>query len=227
MANKVLVLIGKDFRSLWSEKITGLSLLFLLAMSALSASSVTFSGLGIAFFTTSFYIMSVFSLEESFRTERFFASLPVRRRDMVLARYGGIIAITAAYFALAYAINAVFILAGMPKARPIPIGYCATVLALVAFFSSFALPFYFKFGMAAKARIVTMFLIILPMTVGGALIGQGNAGASLPVMKAFTELMANPFPRDPLVVLITFGAAFLLWGTSIPVAVLLYSKRDL
>lgn len=219
-------LIRKDFRSLWSEKIAASLFVALLAMSAIMASSLSFSSLLLVFFTTSVYILNVFALEEKFRTERFFASLPVRRGDIVLARYGGVMAIAGAYFAVAYFANAVSILAGKPEARPIPLGYCATVLAILAFFTSFTLPFYFRLGLA-RARTITTLLVVVPMTWGGLLIGLGSRRGSLSVMNTVSAVMNSPFPRDLPHSLLMMGAAIILWGVSIPVAVALYSRRDL
>jgi ABC-2 type transport system permease protein len=226
MGNNVLNLIWKDFRALWSEKMSAFMFVGLFAISAIFASSPSFSSLVFVFVTASTYILNVFALEEKFRTERFFASLPVRRRDIVLARYGGVMAIAAAYFAMAYLVNVAFILAGKPGARPIPLGYFATVFAILAFFTSFSLPFYFKLGVA-KAKTVTTVLVIVPMTVGVLLIVLRPSGGSLPMMKAISAVMSAPFPPDLSRALLTIGAAILLLGVSIPVAAVLYSRRDL
>jgi ABC-2 type transport system permease protein len=224
MASRVWSLIRKDYSSILSEKMTAIVFLVLFTLSAVMTSSLSFAGLGMAFFSISVYVLNVFTLEEKFHTERFFASLPLRRRDIVLARYGGVMAIMVAFFVLAFLWNAVFILTGKSEARPIPLGYCATVILAEAGFTSLSLPLYFKFGMAAKARTVTMLLVVLPMTLVGALYGIGNAGASLPVMKDF---IANPYPQGLPLALLLIGAAILLWGASIKLAVLFYSKRDL
>ncbi len=227
MANRIAALMGKDFRSLLNERMTAGMFLLLLVLSAFMAPSLSFTGLGLAFYAVSIFILFTFSLEEKFRTARFFASLPVRRRDVVAARYGSVIAMTLVFIALALIMDVILIAAGNPNARPIPLGYCAMALALVSFFTSFSLPFYFKFGMAEKARIVTILIIVIPVTLGGAAMGVGNAGVSAPFVKTVQEFTANPYPRDIPASLILIGAAILLWVVSFPVSVRLYAGRDL
>jgi len=225
MASNIVNLIRKDFCALWSEKTMGLTFVGLLVMCAIFASSLTFSSLMFVFLIASSYTLNVFSLEEKFRTERFFASLPVRRRDIVLARYGEIWAIAGAYFVVAYLANAVSILVGKTEVRPIPLGYCATVLVILAFTTSFTFPFYFKLG-PAKAKAVTTPLLASVMAMAVAIMAMRPSGGSHQVMKAVSAVRNSPFPRDLPHTLLLMGAAILLWGVSIPVAVALYSRRD-
>lgn len=225
MANNIVSLIRKDFGALWSEKTTGRMFVALLAMSAIFASSRNFSSLLFVLLTASTYILNVFNLEEKFRTERFFASLPVRRREIVLARYGGVLAIAGAYFALAYLANAVAILAGKTGARPISLGYCASVLVILAVITSFTFPLYFRFGVA-KAKTITTLALSVVMGLSTLILFVPNGGSNR-VMKAISAVLSSPFPRDLPYALLMIGVAILLWGVSIPLAVTLYSRKDL
>jgi len=225
MANNVLNLIRKDFIALWSEKTTGFLFAALLAISALFASYLTFSSLVFLLLVASTHTLNVFNLDEKFRTERFFASLPVRRRDIVLARYGELLAIAGAYFVMAYLANTASILAGKTEAQ-IPLGYCASVLVVLAFMSSFTYPFFFKRGLS-KAKSVTTILLAIFMAPASTMIFMRPGDGSNQTAKAFLAAMNSPFPRDLLHTLLLIGIAILLWGVSIPVAVALYSRRDL
>jgi hypothetical protein len=189
--------------------------------------------------TASYYTVNVFSLDEKFRTERFFASLPVRRKDIVLARYAGVMAIAGAYFVVAYLVNAVSILLvplyggaqiylkvfGKTEVQTIPLGYCATVLVLVAIIPALTFPLYFKLGLAKAKTITTLLLAIFMALI--TLIILLPSGGSHRVMKVIPAVMTAPFPRDLLFILLLIAAAILLWGVSIPVAVALYSRKDL
>lgn len=235
MWNNILNLIRKDFCSLWNEKLSACMFVAMLVISAVFASSPSFSSLVFVFFTASSYILNVFSLEEKFRTERFFASLPVRRRDIVLARYGGILAIAGAYFVVAYLANAVSIfvgsewehkLLGKTVVRPIPLGYCTSVLVILALISSFTFPLYFKLGLAKAKTILSLFLMVF-MALSGVLLISRPSGGSNRVMKAIAAVLNSPFPHDLPHALLVMGVAILLWGVSIPLAVALYSRKDL
>ena len=226
MANSIASLMRKDFCVLCSEKTTGLLFAALLALSAAFAYSLNFSSLVFVMFTASSYIMNIFGLEEKYRTETFFASLPVRRKDIVFARYGEVLAIAAAYFALAYLSNTISFYAGKTAVRLIPIGYCASVLLVLSFISSFTFPFYFKLGLA-KAKIVTTLLFSGFMALFTAIMFAHPRESAARSAKIFSQLFNAPFPRDPLNVLLLLGCAILLWGASIPVAAAVYSRKNL
>ncbi len=232
MASNIVNLIWKDFYALWSEKMMGLTFIALLLISAFFASYLNFSSLVFVLITASSYILNMFSLEEKFRTERFFASLPVRRSDIVLARYGGVLAIAGAYFVMAYLANAVYIFAGKNEfadktdVRPIPLGYCATVLVILAIITSFTFPFYFKFGLA-KAKTITTLLFSVFMGLTGVLMFMPPSGGPNRVMKAISAVLTSPFPHDLMHALLLICVAILLLGVSISAAVALYSRKDL
>ncbi len=226
MANNILSLILKDLCALWSERMMGLMFVCLLAIGAVFASYQDFPSLLFVFMTVSVYIMNVFSLEEKFRTERFMASLPVRRRDIVLARYGGILAIAAVYFVVAYLANVISILIGRPGVRLIPLGYCSTVILILGFTASFTFPFYFKFGMT-KAKTVTNLLVTVLMALGVVVMTLRQGGGSNQARRTISAFLNSPFPRDLPHTLLLMCVAILLLGVSIPVAVALYSRKDL
>jgi ABC-2 type transport system permease protein len=225
MVTNILNLIRKDLCALWSEKTMGLMFFALLAISAAFASYLNLSSLAFVLLTVSSYILNVFTLEEKFRTEKFFASLPVRRRDIVIARYGGILAIAGVYFVVAYITNAFAILSGRTEVRPIPLGYCATVLVIMAFLASFTFPFYFKLGIA-KSKTITSLLLAGFMGLGGTLMALNPARGSQRLMKGISAVLSSPFPHDLPHTLLLMGVAIMLFAVSIPVAVTLYSRRD-
>jgi ABC-2 type transport system permease protein len=226
MANNIVNLIRKDFWALWSERTMGPMLVVLLAISAIFASYLDYASLLFVVFTAFLYTHNAFSLDEKFRTEKLFASLPVRRRDIVLARYGGMLVIAGAYFVVAYLANVVSILIRKGEVRTIPMGYCATVLVIMAFMTSFSFPFYFRLGLA-RAKPVTMLLFGIIMVSTTVMMIPRQSGGSHEAMKVISAILNSPFPRDLLHTLLLTGVAILLWAVSIPVAVALYSKRDL
>ena len=208
MANNIVNLIRKDFGAMWSERRMGLVFVVLLVMSAIWATYLNFA-----------------SLEEKSRTERFFASLPVLRRDIVLARYGGVFIIAAIYFLMACLAGAVSNFAGKTDMQPITPGYCATVLVVLAFVTSLTFPFYFKYGLARAKAITTLLLgVFMALTIP---IIANLGGGSSKVLNSFLTILHSPFPRDLFNTLLLIGIAIILWSVSIPVTVAVYSKKDL
>jgi hypothetical protein len=220
MANNLLSLIGKDFRCLWSEKSNALMLLTLLCMSAAFAAFEGPSSILLTMMAISGFIQNLFMLDEKYRVDKFFASLPIRRRDIVLARYGAIIPPALLYFAIAYLANALIILFGKPGGRMIPLSYCALGFAVLATYTSLTMPFYFRSGIS-RAKAATMFLMFAPL-MGAWVIFRLFRRGSILLIKS-----VSLFPLDIVYVLLAIGMAILICGASLFASMAWYSKRDL
>jgi hypothetical protein len=226
LRSQIANLMRKDFRVLRSEK--GMSLTFFagLALSALITATFTVYGLFIAFYFVSMYVQFAFSFDEKYNTERFFASLAVKRRSMVIARYLDGLVAAAAYLALSCLVNAGELLLRNPAVGPMPFGYVSLFLAVVALFSAISFPLYFKLGIV-RARVITLFFLALPMVVGGGLVGMssltGYARSLANALSTRSGFFSLPLP---LCLLIAAGA-LTLWAASIPLAVHFYESRDL
>lgn len=224
MANNIMFLIRRDFCALWSEKTMGVMFVALLVFTACFASLINFASLLFLLMTAYTYIQNVFSLDEKYRTELFFASLPVRRVEIVIARYCGVLAIAVVYFALAYFVNACSILGGKAE-RVIPLGYCATVLMILSVITSLTFPFYFKFGFARAKNVISF--ILGGTVMAGTMITMHMSEGSNGMLNVFSKALTFPFPQDFLHALFLIGVAIFLLGVSIIVTVALYSRRDL
>jgi hypothetical protein len=212
----------KDFRVLSSERMLAVSFFVGLAITALVASSLTIVGAGLAFFLVFSYTIYLFSIEEKYHAERFFASLAVKRRDLVIARYLNGLVIVAVFLALAYPVNAVLLRtgvpAGVPAAHPITIGYVSLILAAVAVSAAISLPAFFKLGFT-KARVFITLIYIVPFVGGSFLMGISSTIGIDP--------SSTIFSMDPPASLLIAAGALVLWAASIPLAVRLYGSRDL
>jgi ABC-type transport system involved in multi-copper enzyme maturation permease subunit len=219
--SNILSLIKKDFCALMSEKIMGIMFIILLLMSAMLASLVNFSSLIFLFLVIYAYIQNLFSLDEKYRTEKYYASLPVRRNEMVFARYGGVAAIPAIYLIIAYLANRGFIFFHLKEAQPLPAGYIVLVFLILAFLTSFTLPFYFRFGISkAKGVSVILFMVI---------------GALMSIMFSLARIRGTGisnqvgfiFYQEIITSVMLFGCAVLLLAISVPLTLALYSRKDL
>lgn len=225
MTNNIVNLIRKDYRALLSEKLAGIMLIILLVISSVSASQVNFLGLFLVFITVNSYIPNIFGLEEKYRTEKFFISLPVRRSEIVLARYGEVIVIAGAYIVLAYLANSVLKMFSETDVRSIPAGYWATAIMIVSFVASLIVPFYFKFG-RSRAKTLTVLLMVLTGFALSFFVSLGaRSGAA--GRRTTLALLKSPFPNDAHSSLFLMGIAILFLVISIPISVGVYSKKDL
>ncbi len=216
MAGNITNLIRKDFYALWTEK--GIGVVIFIPLTAISpvAPAWTLFTLFYLLLLIHFYSSNIFILEEKYRTAGFFGSLPVRRKDIVLSRYFGIVVLMAVHLLLAYSSNLVFKLAGMLKLQ-LPPGYFALALLLISILASFSFPFYFKYG-ATKATIgltlgfaATFFIFFF-------------AVSKIP---GLVEKIRNFSFTDVLTSSLLSGIAILLFVVSIKISTQIYSKRDL
>ncbi|MBN1903637.1 MAG: ABC-2 transporter permease [Deltaproteobacteria bacterium] len=162
MAGNIINLILKDFYILWRENRIGLILMIIsTVISAFFAPIAGSIWLFFMFLNVCAIIMSLFNLEEKYRTEAFFASLPVSRREIVLSRYGAVIVIFLIYAVVTYLLDISNVIhADKSKAMSIPVGYYISVFFSLAILSSVTLPLYFKLGYT-KAKGIEIFFIFL------------------------------------------------------------------
>lgn len=217
MTGNIINLIRRDFYTLWAEKGIGVAVFIPLIVVSPVAPAWKFFTLIFLPILIQLYSNNTFMLEEKYRAVRFFASLPVRRRDIVLSRYLGVIVLVAFHLVLAYSCNLAFKLSGMLKFQ-LPPGYFALIFIIVSLLTSLSFPFYFKFG-AAKAM----------------------TGLSIGLMGAFYAVMfavgKNPelavkirnisFADSFITSLLLTGIAILLFVVSIKISTSIYTKRDL
>ena len=217
MSEKIINLIRRDFYALWIEKGVGVSVFMPLIFLSPAAPFWRFFSLIFLPIIIQLYSNNVFILEEKYRTGSYFASLPVRRRDIVLSRYFGVIVLVAFHLVLAYSSNLALMLAGKPKFQLLP-GYFALALIFASLLTSFSFPFYFKYGATKVMNSLTIVVI-------GVFYGFIFAVAKTP---GLAEKVRNLSFMGPLSTsLLLTGIAILLFIVSIRISTAIYLKRDL
>lgn len=225
MTGNIINLVRRDFDALMSEKIMWFIIQISFWLSVMFASLVNYISLLSLCLFIYIYIKSIFSLDEKYRIEKYYASLPVRRSEIVLSRYGGVVVISAIYLLIANLVNRVFIFfnfsLGVEKTQPLPADYIILVFLILSFFTSLTFPFYFRFGIA-KAKWISMILFIVYAGLTSIIISR-------PMIKG-TDLAKHLdflFMQEIITSLILAVCAVVLLAVSIPVTLTLYSKKDL
>ncbi|NLD38082.1 MAG: ABC-2 transporter permease [Desulfatiglans sp.] len=220
MKGNIINLVRRDFDALKSDRIMSNLSTALFTLSVIFASLVNDISLLPLFLFIYNYIQNLFSLDEKHPTEKYFASLPVRRSEIVLSRYLGVVVITAIYLLIAYLVNRGFIFfnfsLSVEARQPLPAGYIILVFLILAFLTSFTLPFYFRFGFS-KSNGVS---VILWMVLGALTLASffDSDRSSLTDFIFCQEITGS---------IILFGSAVLLLAISVPLTVALYNKKDL
>lgn len=180
MRKAISALVAKDFSCFLRERRTLVSVLVMALLCPMLGSNPFFA---VMFSVFPAYTMAtlLFSYDEKYGADRFFASLPVSRASMVIARYGGVLLAALAGLAISCGSDLLFLALGSGVK---PFGGLF-FLSFAAFFTvnvSLIIPLYYKVGIA-KARIVSLLLMMVPGMAGGALIGwnQMMPGATLSV----------------------------------------------
>jgi len=169
MRNSISALVAKDFFCFLREPRMLVSTLIMVLLCPLLSSNPFFV---VMFCVFPSYTMTtlLFSYEEKYGTDRFFASLPVSRTAMVAARYGGVFLAALAGLAIACGSDLALVALGS-GAKPFGDLF---FLSFTAFFTvnvSLIIPLYYKVGIA-KARIASLVLMMIPAMAGGAMVGM-------------------------------------------------------
>jgi ABC-type transport system involved in multi-copper enzyme maturation permease subunit len=219
-------LIVNEFRVLRTEKMALVGSGVLLVIGAWIASPSTIVSLALAYYAVGMFSVNLFSAEEKYHADRFLASLPVERHHIVLARYVNVLICTIAYLVIAYLFNALYVSLQASVFRPLPFAFYALVVGAVTTLSAISLPFHFWLG-ATKARMVTILLLILPVTIGGGIVGASQTIGFHPEIASAVNSSAILRSISTPLALIVGASGLLLFGCSAPVAVSLYARRDL
>jgi ABC-2 type transport system permease protein len=222
MTGNIINLVRRDFYALMSEKVAGFSFLLVFMISVVTTSRLSYWTLFFLFMIFFSYIQNVFQMEEKYRTESFYASLPVRRCGIVMARYAGVAFIAGIYILVVYIANALMLYLNVKNVQPIPASYCVNVLLTLALTTSITYPFYFRFGIT-KAKAVSMIIIMAGALATGtcAAMSKSNGAAMLTAQSGFF------LPNGIITTIILIAAAVLLLGVTIPLTLTLYAKKDL
>lgn len=216
MAGNIINLIRKDFYALWTEKGVGSTIYTLLVIGSICTPVMKLIYIIYLFFIINMYIYNTFMLDEKYRTGRFFASLPVRRVDIILSRYLGIVIIMLIHLALAYSSTLILKLSGIARHGILP-GYYAVALTIASIIALTYFPFYFRYGIKAMNIMSRLFM--------GLFFGIMFALFKKEVF--FKEIMDYSFTNVFTTSLLLTGAAVLLFVISIKISSVIYLKRDL
>ena len=223
MTNNIIKLIHRDYISLLSEKYIGVSILICLILGGFLAPLLKSFNLLFLLIIVSSFVTHLFMLEEKYRAEKYFSSLPVKRSDIVLARYIGVIVMMLLYLILGYSINLINIIVGRSDIL-IPPGYYALVLFITSLLVSIFFPLYFKYGFI-KSKLITMTIFMIVGGMMGAMMSKWiispNKSEHMEMITKY--LFSNDFTRTlPLI-----GISILLFLISIAISKTIYSKKDL
>jgi ABC-2 type transport system permease protein len=229
MTGNIINLVRRDFYVILSEKAIGFIFLFILIMSVVTVSRLNLWSMFFLFMLIFFYIQNVFLLEEKYRAEIFSASLPVRRSDLVMARYIGVAAIAGIYILVVYCANALMLYFKVSNIQPIPASYCVNILLTLVLTTSITYPFLFRFGFTKAQTTSRMLIVAVAMVAGGAL--GARTGVILIKSKGTGVVSAllsgDIYPQSIITTMVLFGASVILMGVTIPVTLVFYNKKDL
>lgn len=217
MAGNIINLIRKDFYALWTEKGVGATIYMVLIIGSICAPALKLIIILYLFLIIPMYIHNTFMLDEKYRTDRFFASVPVLRIDIVLSRYLGVVIILMLHLALGYTSNLIYKLSGISRFGLLP-SYYAIAIIFASIIASAYLPFYFRYGITKAMNIISALFLGLFFGIMFALYKKEGL---------FKEIMDFSFTNVFTTSLLLTGLAILIFVISIKVSSVIYLKKDL
>lgn len=224
MPSRILNLMMKDFLVLRHQRVAVASICILDLFAALVSSSNVATSTLVGLMALLSYSTFSFSLDLKYEADRFFASLAVKRRDMVLARYGNIAFLTIFFLAFAYLLNALLTMLHLSTVQPLPVGFAAFYLVIVVAVFALYLPLYFKFGFL-NSRYLVFLIYLLPGVVVMVLIGL--KGGLRPEYFAITDVWSLLVSLSTVASLFIIIAAVAVFGVSSLLAVRFFERKDL
>lgn len=234
----MLNLVWKDFRilkrTLWLaapfEGFCGLYVFsFIMEGAALSFTTIL---------VTYMLIDRACDLDARNNTEIIMNSLPVRRRDIVLAKYLSVFpyaAIAILSFVFAHGVVSFLgipVWGGTPANKITSETFAAALVAMVAFIS-FYFPIYFKLGYARTkwAGMTLFFIVMIFIPVVISIIAGGVGGVSNPIMRNIIVLMGRlsnwlQTQADWQLGSYTLVLALILLSASIRLSLRFYTRRE-
>lgn len=198
--------------------------------------------IGISF--TFLLSLGILGIDDIFRTEALFASLPVTRSSIVFSRYLSWIFIIVITLALFLGSTAVF--QALLAARAAQLGFFLTLKGLMSFvvpsilLASLYLPLYFRFGLGRSLQVFFPSLLVLGIALTGLaqvlgpyLIGTSETGipktglVESPVVLLRLIRQADHSLGTGSLILVSGLALVLITWISARISIHFYRKRDL
>lgn len=167
--------------------------------------------------------MNVSFLEEKNKTDIIINSLPIKRKDVVLAKYLAVIVFTI-YAIIAYWIDS-FILKLFPlplKIQSVSLTGIISIIFLVGLMTSLYIPLNYKFGYS-KLKIIATFLFLAMFFVPNLLILYVQENPDTEIVKLFSNLLSS----DWIISIFLLSVTLVLSMISYFISLRIYRNKDL
>lgn len=222
----MLNLVVKD--ALIQKRSFGTSIILALGMMVAMQSSAgngayMMGSMGIVFLL----LAGAFAYDEKSRSDTLINSLPLKRNDVVIARYASLIIFTSIAVIIVAAIGSVFKLTGLGlKLEYITLPDIVGIYFTIAVMFSIYLPLFFKYGYY-KLRIASVFLYILVFAISGLITGLRQVVSENPddmfVKSIISAISMVPdWLVGPIIVIVTLLILFI----SLCISMRVYKKRE-
>lgn len=225
MRSRVLQLLAGDVIAVRRQRFFWISLLGYPGAAVMAGRAPT--GVLLALIPVLSYINATFLFEGRSHADRFTASLPVTRSEIVLARYLGSVIVGALSVALLAVLCWGLALASHHRFVPLSWGAAALFGGVAGLTIAFSLASSFALGYAggrAVRSVATMLLVVVPIFIA---VNAGSVSLAQPMATSFAWLARLPDLLPAAALRATVAAGLLLLVGSLPVAVASFARREL
>lgn len=219
--SRIAKLVAADYLTLRHERMFVFLFVLMTALSAIISGRSPWFLLLFGLFPVMNFIGYTFAFDSQ-GADRLFASLPVRRRDIVRARYLGAGVVVLSLVTASYLLNALLSLLAPKAVLRIPGSFFAYFALLFALVAGIMLPVYFRVGVV-KARAALMLVYVAPAVLAGIFLRLG--GGVLGPAPSTAGNFLPPLP-PPLLVFLPL-LALLLLALSLRLSRRYYQAREL
>ena len=225
MNKKVFAVMACEIRILYSEKLLFASSLVILIVGILLSTTGSLVALTLSVYGIGSISMNIFAIIEKYNSERYITSFPIKRGEIVIAKYINVLLFSLVYFILAYVIGILRSIIIDQQQDYIPSSFFVIFFFCILIYVAISFPFCLRFGFG-KARFLMMIVLVAPLFLQGVIIGlSSNLDSSANSAMIGNLLNTGSISLLTVVILITSG--MIIFITSIPLSIFFYKSRDL
>ena len=224
MNKKMFAVMACEFRILYSDRLLFASSLIIFIIGVFISKTGSTVALALSLYGIMSISMNIFAIIEKHNSERYITSLPIKRGEIVVAKYINILLISFVYFILVYVIDILRVKL-TDKQSFIPSSFFVIFFFCILIYVAISFPFCLRFGFG-KARFLMMIVLVAPLFLQGVIIGlSSNLDSSANSAMIGNLLNTGSISLLTVVILITSG--MIIFITSIPLSIFFYKSRDL
>ncbi len=225
MNKKMFAVMACEFRILYSDRLLFASSLIIFIIGVFISKTGSTVALALSLYGIMSISMNIFAIIEKHNSERYITSLPIKRGEIVVAKYINILLISFVYFILVYVIDILRVKL-TDKQSFIPSSFFVIFFFCILIYVAISFPFCFRYGFG-RARFLMMIVLVAPLFLQGVIMGFSSSNLNSSADSVLIGSLSNMSSISLHVATAFISSSIIIFILSIPLSILFYKKRDL